>query len=120
LLALGYVEGQNVVIEYRWAEGREDRLREFAAELVSLNVDVLFAASASAVRAAWQATRTLPIVAFDLETDRSPPSFSSLPLLQQSPPAAGGPSPTRSPSGQRPPRHRELDQRGHMNRNLRF
>ena len=69
LHTLGYVEGQNVVIEYRWAEGKENRLSECAAELVRLKVDVLFAASASAVRAAWHATRTIPIVAFDLETD---------------------------------------------------
>src|SRR5262245_32570388 len=41
LRRLGYEEGKNVVIEYRWAEGRYDRIRELAGELVKLNVDVL-------------------------------------------------------------------------------
>ena len=63
------MEGQNVVIEYRRAEGKENRLSEFAADFVRLKVDVLFAASSITVRAAWHATRTIPIVAFDLETD---------------------------------------------------
>ena len=64
LHTLGYVEGQNVVIEYRRAEGKENRLSEFAAELVRLKVDVLFAASSIAVRGGWHATRTIPIVGF--------------------------------------------------------
>jgi len=59
---LGYIEGQNLVIEYRWAEGREERLPALAAELVRLPVDVLVAASAPAARAAQQATTTIPIV----------------------------------------------------------
>ncbi|MBI4245721.1 MAG: hypothetical protein HY614_00900, partial [Candidatus Rokubacteria bacterium] len=41
LRALGYVEGQNVVFEYRWAEGKAERFPRFAAELVGLNVDVI-------------------------------------------------------------------------------
>ena len=65
----GYIEGQNIAIEYRWAEGKEDRLRAFAAELVRLRVDVIFAVSSIAVRAARNATQTIPIVALDLETD---------------------------------------------------
>lgn len=65
----GYVEGQNITIDYRWAEGKEDRLRAFAAELVGLRVDVIFAVSSIAVRAARNATPTIPIVALDLETD---------------------------------------------------
>jgi putative ABC transport system substrate-binding protein len=59
---LGYIEGHNLVIEYRWAEGREERLPDLAAELVRLPVDVLVAASAPAARAAQHATTTIPIV----------------------------------------------------------
>jgi putative ABC transport system substrate-binding protein len=61
LRELGYVEGKNIVIEYRWADGREDRLAELAAQLVRLNPDVLVA-HATGVRAAQQATSTIPIV----------------------------------------------------------
>jgi len=59
---LGYVEGQNIVIEYRWAEGREERLPVLAAELVQLNVEAIVAANSAAIRAAQHATRTIPIV----------------------------------------------------------
>jgi putative ABC transport system substrate-binding protein len=59
---LGYLDGQNVAIERRYAEWNPDRLRELAAELVAHNVDVLVAASTTAARAARQATATLPIV----------------------------------------------------------
>ena len=62
LRQLGYEEGKNIVIEYRWAEGRYDRLPELAAELVKLNVDVLVAHSTPGARAAKQATSTIPIV----------------------------------------------------------
>ena len=65
----GYVEGQSIAIEYRWADGKEDRLRDFAAELVSLRVDAVFTVSSIALRAARNATQTIPIVAADLETD---------------------------------------------------
>ena len=57
----GYEEGKNIVIEFRWAEGKNDRLPELAAKLVRLNVDVLVTA-ARGVRAAKQATTTIPIV----------------------------------------------------------
>jgi putative ABC transport system substrate-binding protein len=62
LRQLGYEEGNNIVFEYRWAEGRYDRLPELAAELVNLNVDVLVAHSTLGARAAKQATSTIPIV----------------------------------------------------------
>jgi len=68
LRELGYVEGQTVVIETRYAEGYAERLPALAAELVRLPVDVLFTIG-PAVRAAAQATRVVPIVAVDLETD---------------------------------------------------
>ena len=60
LRELGYVEGKNIVIEYRFAEGKEDRLRELAAELVRLKVDIIVAAASAA--AAKDATKTIPIV----------------------------------------------------------
>jgi putative tryptophan/tyrosine transport system substrate-binding protein len=60
---LGYVEGRNVVIEYRDAEGKPERLPALAAELVALKVDVILAGGGTgAARVAKQATRTIPIV----------------------------------------------------------
>ncbi len=58
----GYVEGRNLVIEFRWAEGNYDRLPELAAELVHLKVDLIVTHSAPGARAAKQATTTIPIV----------------------------------------------------------
>jgi putative ABC transport system substrate-binding protein len=62
LRELGYVEGQNIVIEYRFAEGKFDRLADLAAELVALNVDVIVTAATQASLAAKNATKTIPIV----------------------------------------------------------
>jgi putative tryptophan/tyrosine transport system substrate-binding protein len=63
LRELGYIEGQNIAIEYRYAEGKMDRLPELAAELVRLNVNVIVAAGGDGViRAANNASKTIPIV----------------------------------------------------------
>jgi putative ABC transport system substrate-binding protein len=59
---LGYVEGKNIIIEYRYAEQKYERLPELVGELVRLNVDVLVAAGAPAAHAAKSATKTIPIV----------------------------------------------------------
>jgi len=62
LRELGWVEGHNLAFESRWSEGDRDRLRELAADLVRLKVDVITATGAGAIRAAQQATTTIPIV----------------------------------------------------------
>jgi ABC-type uncharacterized transport system substrate-binding protein len=62
LRELGYVEGKSIIIEYRYAEGRLDRLPKLANELVRLNVDIIVARSAPAVTAAKNATTTTPII----------------------------------------------------------
>jgi putative ABC transport system substrate-binding protein len=63
LRVLGYIEGQNVAIEYRYAEGRPNRAPELAAELVRLKVDIIVVATGDRyIRAAKNATRTIPIV----------------------------------------------------------
>ena len=61
LRELGYVEGKNITIEFRWAE-TTDELRERAAELVRMNVDVIFATSSTEVGAAKEVTKAIPIV----------------------------------------------------------
>jgi ABC-type uncharacterized transport system substrate-binding protein len=58
----GHVEGQSIHIEYRWAEGKSDRLPGLVAELISLRVELIVAAASPAARAAYQATRAIPIV----------------------------------------------------------
>ena len=62
LRELGYVDGQNIAIEPRWTEGKDDRLPVLAADLVRSKVDVIVAETGAATRAAQQATRTIPIV----------------------------------------------------------
>ena len=69
LRELGYVQGQNIVIEDRFAGGSQDRLREYAAEAAHLRIDVIVAISSAAIRAATNATKTIPIVGVDLESD---------------------------------------------------
>jgi putative ABC transport system substrate-binding protein len=62
LRELGYVEGQNLVMESRYAEGSAERLPDLAAELVQLKVDVIVAGGGAGIRAAQRATQTIPIV----------------------------------------------------------
>ncbi|HEV8256344.1 MAG TPA: ABC transporter substrate-binding protein [Casimicrobiaceae bacterium] len=62
LRELGWVEGQNLIIEYRWAEGKIERLPDLAAELVRLKVDLIVAPAGSAALAAKNATSSIPIV----------------------------------------------------------
>jgi putative ABC transport system substrate-binding protein len=70
LRELGYIEGQNIAIEYRYAEGKRDRYPELAAELVRLKVDIIVGPSGSApIRAAKNATKTIPIVMMSLAAD---------------------------------------------------
>ena len=62
LRELGYVEGKNIVIEYRYAEGKPERLPDLAAELVRLKVDVIVTTGVQPVLAAKKASATIPIV----------------------------------------------------------
>jgi putative ABC transport system substrate-binding protein len=63
LRELGYIEGQNIAIEYRYADGKRERFRELAAELVRLKVDIIVVAGGDpTIRAAMDATKTIPIV----------------------------------------------------------
>lgn len=58
----GYEEGKNVVIEYRWADGNEERLRSQVAELIRLKFDLIVTSAPAATRAAKEVTSTVPIV----------------------------------------------------------
>src|SRR5439155_4057411 len=58
----GYTEGKNIVLDYRYAEGKLDRLPSLAAELVQLKVDVIVTTSGNSAKAASEATKTIPIV----------------------------------------------------------
>jgi putative ABC transport system substrate-binding protein len=70
LRELGYIEGQNIAIEYRYAEGKQDRYPELAAELVRLKVDIIVVAGGTRqTRAAKNATKTIPIVMVGLGSD---------------------------------------------------
>jgi putative tryptophan/tyrosine transport system substrate-binding protein len=70
LRELGYIEGQNIAIEYRYSEGKRDRAPELAAELVRLKVDIIVVAGGETwIRAAKNATKTIPIVMVGLGID---------------------------------------------------
>lgn len=62
LRELGYIEGKNIVIEWRYADGNSDRLPAYAAELLRLNPDVIVTQGSTSTRVAQKATRTVPIV----------------------------------------------------------
>jgi putative ABC transport system substrate-binding protein len=62
LRELGYVEGKNIGVEYRFAEGKEDRLLKLVAELVSLNVEIIVTDGTAVTRAVKNATKTIPVV----------------------------------------------------------
>jgi putative tryptophan/tyrosine transport system substrate-binding protein len=59
---LGYVEGKNILVEYRYLEGKRDRIQSVVAELVQLKVDVIVPENPPVIRAAKRATQTIPIV----------------------------------------------------------
>jgi putative ABC transport system substrate-binding protein len=59
---LNYIEGKNILVEYRYLEGKGDRIPTFLAELLQLKVDVLVSPHGSSIRAAQQATKMIPIV----------------------------------------------------------
>src|SRR5262249_43084543 len=63
---LGWREGENVTVEFRWASGQFDRVGDLAAELVRLNVDVIYATNVF-IRASQHATTTIPIVMFSID-----------------------------------------------------
>src|SRR5436309_11668715 len=65
---LGYVEGRNIILEYRWAENREDQYPALVAELIRLKVDMIYTSSTPAALVAKQATKTIPIV-FPVSSD---------------------------------------------------
>jgi len=62
LRELGYVEGQNIAIEWRWAQGKDERYPDLAAELVKLKVDIIVAPTTAGAQAAQRVTKTIPIV----------------------------------------------------------
>jgi ABC-type uncharacterized transport system substrate-binding protein len=65
---LGYVDGRNIILEYRWAENREDKYPALVADLIRLKVDIIYTSSTPAVLVAKQATKTIPIV-FPVSSD---------------------------------------------------
>jgi ABC-type uncharacterized transport system substrate-binding protein len=71
LKELGYIEGKNIIIEYRFAEARSERLPELARELLDLKVDIIFSGGGPATEAAKNATQTIPIVTSSQDPVRS-------------------------------------------------
>jgi putative tryptophan/tyrosine transport system substrate-binding protein len=69
LRELGYIEGQNIATEYRYTEGKADRAPELLAELVRLKVDIIVVGTPTNIRAAVNATKTIPIVMMGTGTD---------------------------------------------------
>jgi len=69
LRGLGYIDGKNIVLEYRYANGKLDRFPDLAADLVRVKTDVIVAVSESGARAAKDATKTIPIVMVGVGTD---------------------------------------------------
>jgi putative ABC transport system substrate-binding protein len=65
----GYIDGQNIAVEYRYIQGKADRAAELAAELVRLKVDIILVAVGATIRAAKNATKTIPIVMAGPPTD---------------------------------------------------
>ena len=96
LRELGYVEGKNINIEYRYAEGGFERLPQLAEELVRRKVDVIVAPATPAVQAAKQATTTIPII-FPGVAD--PVAFGFVASLAR----PGGNCPARKTLGHQPP-----------------
>jgi putative tryptophan/tyrosine transport system substrate-binding protein len=90
LRQLGWIPGQNVKIEYRWADEKYDRLPELAAELVRLDVDVIFTVTTFAARAAKRATSTTPIVFTGLGDPLSSGLITSLSRPQENVTGIGG------------------------------
>jgi putative tryptophan/tyrosine transport system substrate-binding protein len=86
---LGYVEGRTIVIEWRFAEGKNERLPGLADELVQLKVDVIFAVNTSAALAAKKATTTIPIVIARLADPPQPQDCEG--ARTHDPPAAPAP-----------------------------
>jgi putative ABC transport system substrate-binding protein len=87
LRELGWVEGQTITIEYRWAEGRIERFAEIAAEFVRLDVDIIVAAGTGPVLAAKQASSRVPVV-FPIAIDPVAAGAKRLELLRQLVPRA--------------------------------
>ena len=87
LRELGYIEGQNIAVEYRWADGRDDRVTELAAELVRLKVDVIVAAGGSILPVVKNATKTIPIVLALWATLLGQASLTALPVPAATSPA---------------------------------
>src|SRR3989442_10293308 len=69
LRELGYIQGENILIEDRFGAGSEDRLREYAAEAVRLKVDVILFNNSFALQVAMDFAKTIPIVGFNIESE---------------------------------------------------